>query len=124
MNTPDQIKIFFTMFLWQLPVLIVCLVACFVILTKWKRASDGSLWALLGFGSVVVLCIAMPAVQAVIQGWVFQGGQRADKMWALSAASTVWAVLHAMIYVFLLMAVLAGRSTPNPTSPPPLNPNS
>jgi len=120
MNTPDQIKIFLTMFVWQLPVLIVCLVACFVILTKWKQASDGSLWALLGFGSVVVLCIAMPAVQAVLQGWVFQSGQRADRIWALSAASTVWAVLHAIIYVFLLMAVLAGRSTPKTTNPPPL----
>jgi hypothetical protein len=105
--------------LWQLPTLIVCLVACFMILTKRDAASRGALWALLGFGSVLVLCIVFPIVETILQSWVFQSGQRADRMWALSAVSIVSSVLHAAAYVFLLIAVLAGRTPPSSTNLPP-----
>jgi len=122
MNTPDQIKIFLSMFLMQLPTLIVCLVACIIILTKRGTASRASSWALLGFGSVLCLCIVMPVVHTAIQSWVFQSGQRADRMWAFTTVSIVGSVLDAATYVFLLLAVLAGRTTTDSTNPPPLTP--
>jgi hypothetical protein len=123
MNTPDQIKIFLSMFLMQLPALIVCLVACIIILTKRGAASRTSSWALLGFGSVLILCIVMPVVQTILQSWVFQSGQRADRMWAFTTVSIVGSVLDAATYVFLLLAVLAGRTTIDSTNPPPLTPS-
>ena len=122
MNTPDQIKIFLSMFLQQLPTLIVCLVACIIILTKRGAASRGSSWALLGFGSVLFLCIVMPVVQTILQSWIFQSGQRADRMWALTTVWIVGPVLDAATYVFLLLAVLAGRTTTDSTNRPPLSP--
>jgi hypothetical protein len=105
------------MFLMQLPTLIVCLVACIIILTKRGAASRGSSWALLGFGSVLFLCIVMPVVETILQSWVFQSGQRADRMWAFTTVSIISTLLHAATYVFLLLAVLAGRTTPDSTTP-------
>ena len=120
MNTPNQIQMFLSMFLMHLPTLIVCLVACIVILTKRGTASRGSLWALLGFGSVLLLSVVMPIMHAAVQGWVFHSGQHADRMWAYTAATIVSTVLHASTYVFFLLAVLAGRTTPDSTSSTPL----
>ena len=120
--TPDQIKIFLSMILMQLPTLIVCLVACIIILTKRGAASRGSSWALLGFGSVLFPCIVMPVVQTILQSWVFQSGQRADRMWTFTTVSIISTLLHAATYVFLLLAVLAGHTTPDSRNPPPLTP--
>jgi hypothetical protein len=117
MNTPDQIKIFLSMLLMQLPTLIVCLVAC-IILTKRGAGSRGSSWALLGFGSVLFLCIVMPVVHTILQSWVFQSGQHADRMWAFRIVSIVDTLLQATTYVFLLLAVLAGRTTSDLPNPP------
>lgn len=119
MNNPDLIRIFLSMFMMHLPTLVVCLVAGFVILTRWRQAASGSLWALLGFGFALILCFAMPLVHTLIQHWMFQGGAPQSRMWALSAFSVVTSVLHAVIYVFLLVAIFAGRPKPDEAKPPP-----
>lgn len=110
-----------SMFLMQLPTFIVCGVACLVILSRWKEGSQGSFWALVGFGSVLGLCILMPVAQALVQSWAFQGEQRAGRMWVFSAFSLVWSLLHAATYVFLLIAVFAGRGTSNRPQTPPFS---
>ena len=121
-STPDQIKIFLTMLSVQLPTMVVCLAACVVILTKWDAGSRGLLWALLGFGSVLVLSLVLPVVHTMIQSWAVHGGQLAGRMWAFTAVSVVSSVLHAVVYVFFLIAVLAGRPAPDTTNPPPFTP--
>jgi len=113
MNSNDQIRIFLSMFSLNLPTLFVCLVAGVVILTKWRQASSGALWAILGFGLLLVLCVAMPFGQALLQSWVLQNQARQSRLWALSAFSMVLSVLHAVIYAFLLAAIFAGRSKPS-----------
>jgi hypothetical protein len=70
----------------------------------------------------LILCIVMPVVQTILQSWVFQSGQRADRMWAFTIVSIVGSVLDAATYAFLLLAVLAGRTTKDSTNPPPLTP--
>jgi hypothetical protein len=120
MNNTGQINVFFSSFLVYLPTLIVCLVAGVVILIKWRQAPIASLWALLGFGLALVLCFVMPAGQALLQYWVFHGGQRGSYTWALTAFGMVGSVLHAVIYVFLLMAIFTGRSKPDAAIPPTL----
>ena len=108
-STPDQFKLFLSIFALQVPTLIVCLVAGVVILTQWRLASRGSLWALLGFGLALILCFVMPLGQTLLQSWVFQSGERESRMWAFSTFAMVGSVLHAVIYVLLLVAVFAGR---------------
>jgi hypothetical protein len=120
-NTPVHIKLFLSMLLMQAPTMLVCLAACLVILARGKLSSQSSLWALLGFGSVLLLCMVIPLVQSLLQGWVSQGGYRAERMWVLSTFSFIWSVLHATTYVFLLLAILAGRPTSDAPQPSPLN---
>jgi len=122
-STPDQIKIFLSMLSTQLPTMIVCLVACVLILTRWTEGSRGLLWALLGFGSVLALCLVLPVVHTLIQCWVVQNsGQLAGRMWVFTAVSVVSSFLHAATYVLLLIAVLAGHPAPKTVNLPPFTP--
>lgn len=120
-TTPDQLNIFLSMFAMHLPTLIVCLVAGVVILTKWRLASGGSLWALLAFSLALILCFAIPIGQTWLQPWVFQSGELESRMWAFSTFALVGAVLHAVVYVLLLVAVFAGRSKSDVATPSSLN---
>ena len=108
MNNTDEIKTFVSLFAAYLPRVIICLVALVVIFAKWREARGGALWALLGFGLALILCFVMPIGQTMLQHW-FQGGDRESRMWAFSAFGLMVSVLQAIIYVFLLVAIFAGR---------------
>jgi hypothetical protein len=114
MNNSDEIKTLFSTFAVYLPRVIICLVACIVIVAKWRDARGGALWALLGFGLALILCFVMPVGQTMVQHWVLQDGDRASRMWAFSAFGMFGSVLQAVIYVFLLVAVFAGRPKTDP----------
>ena len=120
-TTPDQFKLFLSMFAMHLPTLLVCLVAGVVILTKWKLASTGSLWALLAFGLALLLCFAMPIGQTLLQQWVFQSGEQERRLWAFSTFAIAGSLLHAVVYALLLVAVFAGRSKPGVATHASLN---
>jgi MFS family permease len=109
MNNTDELKTFVSTVAVYLPRAIICLVACVVVLAKWREARSGALWALFGFGLALVLCFVMPLGQTMIQSWVFQDSDRASRMWAFSAFGLVGSVLQAVIYIFLLVAIFAGR---------------
>ena len=113
MNNADEIKTLFSTFAVYLPRIIICLVACVVIVAKWKEARGGALWALLGFGLALVLCFAMPVGQTMIQHWVMDG-DRAGRIWAFSAFGMFGSVLQGVIYLFLLVAIFAGRPKSDP----------
>ena len=113
---------FLSIFLMQLPTMIVCLVACILILARWNAGSRGLKWALLGFGSVLALCLVMPVVHTIVQSWAIHSGEIAGRIWAFTAVSIVSSLLHAATYVFFLIAVLAGRPAPDTANPPPLTP--
>jgi hypothetical protein len=122
MNKPELIKIFLPTFLGYLPTLIVCLAAGLIILTKWRQAPSGSLWALLGFGLTLILCFAMPIGQAMFQQWLLHHlGDRGSRMWPFYTFGILASVLQALSYVFLLVAILAGRSKPDTAMLPSLN---
>ena len=110
MNNTDQIEMLLSMFVIQLPTLLVCFVAGVVILGRWKEASKGAVWALLGFGLAMVLCIAMPVAQAVVQEWMKQSvGTTAERASVFAGLGFLWSVLRAVTYALLLVAVFAGR---------------
>ena len=69
MNNADQLRLFFSMFTVQLPMLLVCLAATVIVLVRWKQGAQGSVWALIGFAAAAILCVLIPAVQAIVQSW-------------------------------------------------------
>jgi hypothetical protein len=123
MENSDQLKFFLSQFVTQLPVLFVCLIAGVMLLVKWKQASPGSLWAMLGFGLTLILCIIIPIVQAAVQNWILQnGGPLSQRMTVLSGFSFLWSLLRAVGYALILAGVLAGRPAPRPAPlPSPLS---
>jgi hypothetical protein len=114
MNNADEMRTLFSTFAVYLPRIIICLVACIVIVAKWREARGGAIWALLGFGLALILCFVMPVGQTMIQHWVFQGAYRETRMWAFSAFGMIGSVLQAVIYIFLLVAIFSGRSKTDP----------
>jgi hypothetical protein len=112
MNDTDQIKMLLSTFAIQLPTLFVCFVAGVVILGRWKQASNGAMWALLGFGLTTILCFAIPVAQAGVQEWITQSGWTiAERTSFFAGLGFLWSVLRAVTYALLLMAVFAGRSS-------------
>jgi len=111
MNDTDQITMLASMLTIQLPTLLVCFVAGVVILGRWKEASKGAIWALLGFGLATILCIAIPVAQAGLQEWMKHGSwTTAERTSVFVGIGFLWSVLRAVTYALLLVAVFAGRS--------------
>ena len=108
-TTNDQLRIFLSMFAVNLPTLLVCAVACIMIVGRWRQGSGHLFWGILGFGLALLLCFVMPAIQTALQQWVFQSGERMSRAWVFSAFGIVASILHAVIYGCLLAAVFAGR---------------
>jgi hypothetical protein len=108
-NTTDQLRIFLSMFAVNVPTLLVCAVACVMIVGRWRQGSRYSFWAILGFGLALLLCFVMPAIQTALQQWVFQSGERISRVWVFSAFGVFASVVHAAIYGCLLAAIFAGR---------------
>ena len=111
MNDTDQIKMLVSTLAIQLPTLLVCFVAGVVILGRWKEASKGAIWAVLGFGLATILCITIPVAQAGVQEWMRQSGwTTAERASLFAGLGFLWSVLRAITYALLLVAVFAGRS--------------
>jgi cell division protein FtsW (lipid II flippase) len=89
----------------QLPQLLVCLVALILILVRWKHAPRSSVWALLGFGLALLLCIVRPVLTVEMVMAPPQDRVRWSLILGLSQIA-----LEVMIYTFLLVAILIGRS--------------
>jgi hypothetical protein len=108
-NTNDHLRIFLSMFAVNLPTLLVCSVACIMIVGRWRQGSGHLFWGLVGFGLALLLCFVVPAIQTALQQWVFQSGERMNRAWIFSAFGIVVSLLHAAIYGCLLTAIFAGR---------------
>lgn len=98
-------------FAYQFPTFVVCLIAAFLILTRWKQLQRAGLWALLGFGVVLVLCLVVPLLNTAVHFWMIQGGGHSAQQVGMvySVLGIVWSLLHAVGYGFLLAAILTGR---------------
>lgn len=103
------LNLFLQLSLGSLPTILVCLGACIVILSKWQRDSSWQLWALLGFGLGLVIALAFPITQAVVQSWVAQSGNITHYVWVFSALGFFWSLLRACVYILIFVAVIEGR---------------
>ena len=111
MNSNDEIRMLASLFAVQIPVLVICFVACVVILARWKEAPKAALWALLGFGLATLLGFVVPATQTGLQTWIRQSGHTAEGIQAMAGLGFLWSVLRAISYLLLLTAIFSGRST-------------
>lgn len=120
MNTSSIFPEILGSFLPTIPTLLVCAAACVLVMSDGRRTSRVGLWALLGFGLALVLCFAMPIAQTVIRRVLMsQDGPRSMAS-VFSGLSFLWSLLRAATYVFLLMAVLAGRTQEAAVGSPPM----
>jgi hypothetical protein len=106
-----QLTIFFTMFLNQLPILLVSLIGLGLVLTRWQQRSPALPWALMGFGLTLILCFAIPIGQVLLQNWLVSGaGAMSQRATVSTIVALVWSVLRAVTYGLLAMAIFVGQS--------------
>jgi hypothetical protein len=106
-NDPGQLTALLTMFVAQLPILLVSLVGCMMMVGRWNEGSRAAGWALAGFGVSLALCVLMPVGQIVVQNWVVGGGGGiVQRAWAFTVLGLFWSILRAVSYGCLLFAFL------------------
>jgi uncharacterized Tic20 family protein len=111
MNNSAQLTTLVSLFAAQLPILLVSVLGCLVVGVRRHELSTASLWALLGFGLSVLLCVLIPVAQTLVQNWVMESGQgMAQRASVFTILAVVWSLLRAASYAFLLIAIIAGRS--------------
>lgn len=106
-NNPARLTALLTMFVGQLPVLLVSLVGCIIVVARWNRGTRAAAWALAGFGLSLALCVVVPLGQMQVQKWMAECGQTAvDAAWVYTFWGLVWSVLRAISYGCLLFALV------------------
>lgn len=116
MSHTNVISIFFSMFLYQVPGLLVCTVAMVVIFMNWKRSGPASLLALLGFGLIMFVSIFSPVVNTAIQYWIINNLEHANsagRTWIYPVVGVISTVMHAVALLMLLAAIYSGRKKVN-----------
>ena len=118
MSGLSQLTLFFSLFVNQLPMLLVCLVAIGLVLTRWRQKSPALPWALMGFGLALFLCFAIPVAQLALQNWVMSSsGEMSRRATIWGAISIFWSILHALSYGLLAVAIFVGQSQRKGGSP-------
>ncbi len=110
-NNSAQLTTLLSLFAAQLPILLVSVLGCLVVGVRRNELSNAYLWALMGFGLSVVLCVLIPVTQILVQNWVVANGQSmAQRASVFTILAVVWSLLRAASYALLLMAVVGGRT--------------
>jgi hypothetical protein len=112
MNSTQSLVMFFSSALAQSPIFFVALAGCVITFQKWRQAPRAALWAMLGFGLALALCLIVPLVQTLVQSWAMRGEHANQGAYVLTGLGLFWSLLRAVSYAFLLVAVFAGRSAP------------
>ena len=121
MNYADILTLWLTQLFAQLPEIMLCLGLCVWVLVRWRQASSGAVWALLGFGLLLLLTLLGPSIHVAQQRWIIEDAMPAKEVGAmLTVFAAIWSTLRAIAYVFLAVAIYAGRSPAPAISPPPL----
>jgi uncharacterized membrane protein YhaH (DUF805 family) len=115
-NDPGQLTALLTMFVAQLPILLVSLVGCMMMVGRWNEGSRAAGWALAGFGLSLALCVLVPVAQLLAQNWVVgSGGGIAQRAWVFTVLGLFWSILRALSYGCLLFALLVRETAKEAT---------
>jgi uncharacterized membrane protein YccF (DUF307 family) len=109
MDTLDLLSFLVSGLLAQLPVMLVCIVACALILTRKNKIAAAPKYALWGFGLAAGLGVSMPVLSGILQVWLIRldGASRLNYIHLMWFVQLLGALLHAATYGLLLMAMLA-----------------
>jgi len=111
-DNAQQLTQLVSLFVGQLPLLLMSLLGCVVIMARKNEVGGASSWALMGFGLSIVLCVLIPVAQTLVQKWVMEsGGSMAQRASIFTVLALVWSILRAVSYGFLLMAIVSGRGS-------------
>jgi hypothetical protein len=110
-SSVGQLTLLFSMFAYELPMLLVCVIAIGLLLTRRQQRSPALPWALMGFGLALFLCFALPIGQWAMQNWIMSSGAAASSRASVyGVVSIFWSILHALSYGLLAIAILVGSS--------------
>ena len=109
----DAIKMIGGNYLTQLPMLMVDIVALVVILINASKLGKAMLWALLGFGLALVTGLLWPVSHFVLLRMMTAGHSHAQMGTFFTVHSFVWGGVRAVAGVFLLLAIITGRTAMN-----------
>ena len=108
--TEPELMLVFYQVLASAPSLLLCLVACTLVILDWRRGGRVSLWAVLGFGLAGLICIGAPlAMLFAFLSRVSSGVSEGSQFRALLLSGLILGVLQAVAMSFLLAAVLSAR---------------
>ena len=123
MDITDSLRFLFGQYLSQAPTMLVCLVACLLVLSRWQQTGPGAGWALAGFGLGLVITLVLPVTQTMIQRWQIESHVPFSQVGLVyTVVGLLWAVLHAASYGLLVAGFLTGQRPPSVGAPPPLPP--
>jgi hypothetical protein len=108
MENLGLVTIFISQLLANLPTVLVCAVACGLILMNRRKITAAPRLALWGFGLAVGLGIVMPLLSGTLQIWLIRsdGPTRLSNIQLMGLLHLIGALLHASTYGLLLMAIL------------------
>ena len=110
-NDSAQLTALLSLFVAQLPILLVSVLGCLVVGVRRNELSTASSWAFMGFGLSVLLCVLIPVAQMLVQNWVMDSGHSmAQRASVFTVLAVVWSLLRAASYALLLMAIITGRT--------------
>jgi hypothetical protein len=94
----------------QLPVAIVAIIGAIVTFSRRDEAPAATTWSVLGFGTAAILCLLVPAGQVGLRYYLIHTpGHSPATVQAFAFLAVIWSLLRAASYVFLLVAIFAGR---------------
>lgn len=111
MSNPNIINLITCNILDELPLIAACLASIVIALIFWRRAAAASLYAVLGFGLMVALCLLYPFWYAVTSHLLAVCNPQLRRT-VLNVFILSWSVLKAVAIILLLAAVYAGRRQP------------
>ncbi len=118
MDGKDLLKAFLSMSLGSVPTVLACLVAMTVVSSQGQRVPGAVPWALLGFGLALVMSVFGPFSGFLLQRYfVSHALSYQQNAWMFGVIAVINSTLHGAALIFLLVAVLAGR-TPRLVPPP------
>jgi hypothetical protein len=109
--------------LGSFPSLLICIIACWMLLTNPRRFRAAPKPALWGFGLALSLGLVMPFLHAGMHLWMVSTAQTSGfgSAYALEFATLglygIGAILHATVFGLLLWAMITPKQTaPEPTT--------
>lgn len=116
-----MMTMFWSQWLFQIPVVGASVIGMILALAFWRRCPSACLFALIGFGVLLVLAFSQSLANSYLITARIERGWSAEQYGhILTAANIVTALVRTVGYAFVLLAVFSGRPAGPANEPPRL----